>query len=87
MIERAAEAAHYAQGYDDYEVANQDKRIAAQEVARAVFESIDTDELARVIKANRGRAKRMEDGHLSYLYATDEEIAQAVKDYLTGSAR
>jgi len=36
-VERAAEAAHYAQGFDDYGVANDDEREDAEEIARAVI--------------------------------------------------
>ena len=39
MVERAAEAAHYAQGFDDWGVANETEREWSVDIARAALEA------------------------------------------------
>lgn len=39
QVEAAAEAAHYAQGFDDYGVANSEERAEAEGIARAALEA------------------------------------------------
>lgn len=41
QVEAAAEAAHYAQGFDDWEVANETERGFALEIAIAVLEAVN----------------------------------------------
>lgn len=79
-IERAAEAVHYALGRDDYGVANEDERKEVEDIARAVFESIDREWIIRAVRQADDACEPGGPG-----YASPQQVADAIIAHLTTS--